>query len=102
MEPQESREALGFEEFDPTATKPEYVLIVTARNDTPHLWCTYDGNYVLSFDSLAEGQAFIRRTNRSEPGMFPKGSYQFLFGDWSNDSKQALHEILLAASQSYT
>lgn len=84
-----------------THTKPEFVLLVTARNETPNLWCTYDGNYVHSFDSLKEGQAFIRRQNRSEPGMFPRGSYQFLFGNWSYNSKQALYELLQAAAQAY-
>lgn len=88
-------------QFDRKATKPEFVLLVTARDDTPHLWGTYDGNYVLSFQTLKEGKAFIRRSNRAEPGMFPRGSYQFLFGDWSYESKQALYNLLETAAQAY-
>lgn len=93
----EKRQAIKDEE----GKNGTYLLLCTIRDECPHTWMVYEYPYAQRFSSIEEGLEFVRNENEEEEGMWPEGSYLFMYGLWPGAVVGKLQDALELASWPY-
>lgn len=97
----DTRNALAAQHKSEEAAKGTYLLLCTISDDQPNIFMVYDYPYAHTYSSIKEGLMSIKSDNISDPGMWPPGSWLFLYGLWFGGVIEKLHEALDVAAWPY-